>query len=162
MSALYLASRKTVLGLGRVIVASAALFGVGLIGLARVSVLWLALPVMLVTGAGMMLQMASSNTVLQTIVDEDKRGRVMSLFAMAFFGTAPLGSLLAGTLASRMGAQNTILVGGGVCVVASAVFFRALPELQRVVRPIYVRMGILPEVAQGMQSAAQLTRPPET
>jgi hypothetical protein len=70
--------------------------------------------------------------------------------------------LLAGTLASRMGAQNTILVGGGVCVVASAVFFRALPELQRVVRPIYVRMGILPEVAQGMQSAAQLTRPPET
>jgi MFS family permease len=162
VGALYLASRKSVLGLGRVIVGSTALFGVGLLGLSRVGVLWLALPVMLVTGAGMMVQMASSNTVIQTIVDEDKRGRVMSLFAMAFFGTVPFGSLLAGALATRMGAQNTILVGGVVCILAAAVFLRALPELRRLVRPIYVRMGIVPEVAQGLQSAAQLTRPPET
>jgi MFS family permease len=161
VGALYLASRENVLGLGRVIVASAALFGVGLVGFSRVGVLWLALPLMLATGAGMMLLMASSNTILQTIVDEDKRGRVMSLFAMAFFGTLPFGSLLAGALATRLGAQNTILVGGVICILAAVVFLRALPELRLAVRPIYVRMGILPEVAQGLQSAAQLTRPPE-
>jgi|CZKU01.1.fsa_nt_gi MFS family permease len=161
IGALYLASRRTVVGLGRVIVASAMLFGVGLVGLSRVDSLWAALPVMLVTGAGMMLQMASSNTVLQTIVDEDKRGRVMSLFAMAFFGMAPLGSLLAGALASRMGAQNTILAGGLATIVAAAVFLRALPELRRVVRPIYVQMGILPEIAQGLQAASLAPQPPE-
>ena len=109
----------------------------------------------------MMLQMASSNTVLQTIVDEDKRGRVMSLFAMAFFGTVPFGSLLAGVLATRLGAQNTILVGGIVCVFASMVFLRELPELRRRVRPIYVRMGILPEIADGLQAAEPLMRSPD-
>jgi MFS family permease len=117
------------------------------------NVLWLALPLLLVTGAGMMLQMASSNTILQTIVEEDKRGRVMSLFAMAYFGTLPFGSLLAGVLASRMGAENTILVGGAACVLAAGIFFRALPGLRRAVRPIYVRMGILPELASGLDVA---------
>jgi MFS family permease len=154
VGALYLASRRSVLGLGRVIVASAALFGVGLVGFSRVGVLWLSLPLVLVAGGGMMLQLSASNTVLQTIVDEDKRGRVMSLFAMAVFGTAPLGSLMAGALASRIGAQNTILVGGVACIAAAAVFLRELPELRRMVRPIYVRMGILPEIAQGLQAAS--------
>jgi MFS family permease len=135
LGALYLASRTSVLGLERVVVGSSALFGVGLVGFSRVSVLWLAVPLMLVTGAGMMLQMASSTTIVQTIVDEDKRGRVMSLFAMAYFGALPFGSLLAGALATRMGAQNTILAGGVVCVLAAAVFFRALPGLQRALRP---------------------------
>ncbi len=144
--ALYLASRRSVLGLGRVIVVSTALFGLGLIGFSRAGVLWMALSLMLVTGGGMMLQMAASNTVLQTVVEEDKRGRVMSLFAMAVFGSVPFGSLLAGVLADRIGAENTILVGGTVCVGAAGIFFRALPELQRMVRPIYVRMGILPEI----------------
>ncbi len=78
----------------------------------------------------MMLQTAASNTILQTLVDEDKRGRVMSLVAMAFFGTVPFGSLLAGVLAARIGAENTILVGGAVVCVAAAVFFRALPNPQ--------------------------------
>jgi hypothetical protein len=98
---------------------------------------------MVVTGAGMMLQMAASNTLLQTLVDEDKRGRLMSLFAMAVFGTVPLGSLLAGTLANRIGAEGTILAGGTVVCVAAALFLRALPGFRRQVRPIYVRMGIL-------------------
>jgi MFS family permease len=159
LGALYLASRTSVLGLERVIVGSSALFGVGLVGFSRVSVLWLALPLMLVTGAGMMLQMASSTTILQTIVDEDKRGRVMSLFSMAYFGALPFGSLLAGALATRMGAQNTILVGGVVCVFAAAVFFRALPGLQRAVRPLYVGMGLLPDLASGLDAAAPLVRP---
>jgi MFS family permease len=147
VGALYLASRKSVLGLGRIIVGSAALFGVGLSGFSRAGTLWTALPLMFLAGAGMMLQMAASNTILQTLVDEDKRGRVMSLFAMAVFGTVPFGSLLAGLLASRIGAENTILAGGVVVCVAAAIFLRALPELRRLVRPIYVRMGILSEMA---------------
>jgi MFS family permease len=162
VGALYLASRKSVLGLGRIIVACAAIFGVGLVGLSRVSVVALALPIMFVTGAGMMVQMAASNTMLQTIVDEDKRGRIMSLFAMAFFGTAPIGSLVAGALASRIGAQGTIGAGGLVCVAGAIFFFRALPEIRRTIRPIYVRLGIVPETRQGVENAAELTRPPET
>ena len=110
---------------------------------------------MVAAGGGMILQMASSNTVVQTIVEEDKRGRVMSLFAMAFFGTVPFGSLMSGALAHRVGAQNTILVGGISCILAAGVFMRVLPELQRVVRPIYVRLGILPQVAASLEVATE-------
>jgi len=158
---LWLASRRGALGLPRIICFAGTTFGAGLLAFGLSHSIWLSVPLMIVTGAGMMLQMASSNTVLQTLVDEDKRGRVMSLFAMAFFGMAPLGSLLAGALASRMGAQNTILAGGLATIVAAAVFLRALPELRRVVRPIYVRMGILPEIAQGLQAAALAPQSPE-
>jgi MFS family permease len=146
--ALYLASRASVLGLGRVVVASAAVFGIGLVAFSRAHVLWLAMPLLFVAGSGMMLQTAASNTIIQTIVDEDKRGRVMSLLAMSLFGTVPLGSLIAGALATRIGAENTILVGGAICVVAAGLFLRALPEVRRAVRPIYERMGILQKTAE--------------
>ena len=106
--------------------------------------LWLSLPLVLLVGLFMMLEMAASNTVIQTLVDEDKRGRVMSFFAMAFLGTAPFGSLFAGALADRIGAPYTILAGGLACVVGGAVYLQALPSLHAVVRPIYVRLGILP------------------
>jgi MFS family permease len=143
--ALYLASRTSVLGLGRAVVASAALFGFGLMAFSRMHLLWLAMPPLLLAGTGMMVQTAASNTIIQTIVDEDKRGRVMSLLAMSLFGTVPLGSLIAGALATRIGAENTILIGGAICVLAAALFLRALPEVRRAVRPIYERMGILPK-----------------
>jgi MFS family permease len=146
--ALYLASRTSVVGLGRVIVASAALFGLGLMAFSRAHALWLAMPLLLLAGTGMMLQTAASNTIIQTIVDEDKRGRVMSLLGMSLFGTVPLGSLIAGALATRIGAENTILIGGAICVVAAGLFLRALPEVRRAVRPIYKRMGILPRTAK--------------
>jgi MFS family permease len=145
--ALYLASRASVVGLGRVIVASAALFGLGLVAFSRAHVLWLAMPLLLLAGTGMMLQTAASNTVIQTVVDEDKRGRVMSFLAMSLFGTVPLGSLIAGALATRIGAENTILIGGAICIVAAGLFLRVLPEVRRAVRPIYERMGILPKTA---------------
>lgn len=141
--ALYLASRTSVVGLGRVVVVSAAVFGLGLVAFSRAHALWLAMPLLLVAGTGMMLQTAASNTILQTIVDEDKRGRVMSLLAMSLFGTVPLGSLAAGALATRLGAENTILVGGAVCVLSALLFLRVLPELRRAVRPTYERLGIL-------------------
>jgi MFS family permease len=98
-------------------------------------VLWLAMPLLLLAGMGMMLQTAASNTVIQTITDEDKRGRVMSILAMSLFGTVPLGSLAFGALASRIGAENTIMAGGAICVVAAALFVRDLPELRRAVTP---------------------------
>ena len=151
--AIWLASRKSVLGLGRVIVLAACAFGLGLVAFARSHTLALSLPLLVLTGAGMIVAMAASNTILQTIVDEDKRGRVMSFYAMAFFGTAPFGSLLAGGLADRIGAESTLLAGGATCVVAALLFARELPELRRIVRPIYVRLGILPEVAEGLRQA---------
>jgi MFS family permease len=145
--ALYLASRRSVLGIGRIIAGTAATFGLGLAAFSRSHVLWLSLGLMLITGASMMLQMAASNTFVQTIVDEDKRGRVMSFFAMAFFGTVPFGSLLAGWLAERIGAPNTILFGGACCVAGAALFLRELPALRRATRPIYERLGIIPASA---------------
>ena len=104
-----------------------------------------------------MVQMASSNTVLQTIVDDDKRGRVMSFYAMAFMGMAPFGSLIAGSLASKIGAPNTLIIGGTCCLIGSAVFARRLPKLRKIVHPIYVKMGIIPEIATGIGSATDLT-----
>jgi MFS family permease len=161
IGALYLASRNTILGLGRTIVVTAALFGVGLIGFALSEWLWLSLLMMLLAGFGMMVQMAASNTILQTIVDEDKRGRVMSFYTMAFLGMTPFGSLLAGVLAHAIGATWTVLAGGVLCLAGAALFAFYLPRLREKTRPIYVRLGILPEVAAGMQSAAELSRPPQ-
>ena len=144
---LYLASRTSVLGLDRVIVSSTALFGLGLVAFSRVHLLWLAMPLLLLAGTGMVLQTAASNTIIQTIVDEDKRGRVMSLLAMSLFGTMPFGSLIVGAFATRIGAENTILLSGAACVLAAGLFHRALPELRRAVRPVYERMGILPKAS---------------
>jgi MFS family permease len=120
--ALYLAVRKSVEGLGNLLPVAMGIFGIGLIALSQSRVFWISLPLMLLTGFGMMIQMASNNTILQTIVDDDKRGRVMSLYTMSFLGMAPFGSLLAGVLASRIGAPETIMWGGIICIMA-ALFF---------------------------------------
>lgn len=145
VGALYLASRQSVLGLGRVVAGTALLFGAGLIAFSRSEVFWLSLLLMFVTGLAMMVQMAASNTILQTLVDEDKRGRVMSFYTMAFFGTIPFGSLLAGAAADRIGVPDTILLGGGACMVGALLFMRELPELRRIARPVYARLGIFPQ-----------------
>jgi MFS family permease len=141
----YLASRKTVLGLGRVIVVATLIFGVGLIGFSLSRLYWLSLTFMVLTGFGMIVQMASTNTILQTLADEDKRGRVMSLYTMAFMGMVPFGSLLSGSLADRIGAPATIMIGGITCILGSFLFARKLPALRKMVRPIYIKKGILPE-----------------
>ena len=160
--AMSLAARKSVLGLGKFIPLMAGAFGAGLIAFSFARVLWLSLALMIVTGLGFMVQMAVSNTVLQTIVDEDKRGRVMSFYTMAFMGTAPFGSLLAGTVAERIGAPHTLLFGGIGCILGALWFARTLPALRRDVRPIYVKMGILPEMAAGIQQSTELSIPPST
>jgi MFS family permease len=161
IGALWLAARRSILGLGRIIPIAAAVFGAALIGFSFSRNIWLSLAILVVSGTGFMVQMASSNTVIQTIVDDRMRGRVMSFYVMAFLGTAPFGSLLAGALSSRIGAPATLRLGGICCIAAAAWFARGLPALRVAVRPIYVRMGILPEVTAGVQSATQLTSPPE-
>jgi MFS family permease len=143
--ALYLASRQTVLGLGRVISYSTLTFGVGLILFSLSHTLWISLALLPFVGAGFMIQMASCNTILQTIVEERFRGRVMAFYAMAFLGTAPIGSLLAGVVAARVGAPATVFGGGVVCVVAGIWFATRLPMLRSVVREIYMERGILPK-----------------
>jgi MFS family permease len=109
----------------------------------------------------MMAQIASSNTILQTIVDDDKRGRVMSLFTMSFMGVAPFGSLLAGALAGRIGVTATMFLGGSVCLAGALVFARRLRGLHDHIIPIYRKKGIIPEVAAGIQTATELAVPPE-
>jgi MFS family permease len=157
-SAISLAARRSVRGLIRMIPIAAAVFGVGLIGFGLSHVFWLSMLMALVAGMGMMQGMAASNTVIQTLVSEDKRGRVMSYYTMAFMGMAPFGSLLAGTLAHAIppmpmwfvggtplaGAQWTVILNGVVVVLGAAWFVTRLPALRRVVRPIYQEMGIIP------------------
>jgi MFS family permease len=167
LGAVHLASRRSVLGLGRVIPLSAAIFGAGLLGFAASRHLWLSLLLLLVTGLGFMVQMAASNTLLQTLVDDDKRGRVMSFYTMAFMGTAPFGSLLAGSAAHRFGAPATVVGCGIGCLLGALWFASRLSILREHVRPIYVQLGILPEAAKispinaGIQSASELMVPPE-
>ena len=145
VSAVSLAVRKSVIGLGRMIAISCAVFGASLVLFAISRNVWVSMALMVVTGFGMMQQMAGSNTIVQTIVADSKRGRVMSYYTLAILGMAPFGSLLAGTLAERFGAPWTLAAGGVLCILASVWFARQLPEVRRVIRPIYVELGILPE-----------------
>jgi MFS family permease len=161
ISAGWLAARKSVLGLGRVIAAMACLFGSALIAFSFSRLLWLSLLLMVVTGFAMMQQMAASNTVLQTIVEEDKRGRVMSFYSMAFQGMAPFGSLFAGLIASHIGAPYTLAIGGCCCIAGGLWFISKLAQIRTLIRPIYRKLGILPEIADGIQAATALQVPLE-
>ncbi|HZU36389.1 MAG TPA: MFS transporter [Gemmataceae bacterium] len=161
VGALHLAARHSVVGLGRTIIIASSVFGIGLIGFGLSRLFWLSMGLLLLTGFGMMVQMAASNTILQTIVDEDKRGRVMSFYSMAFLGTAPFGSLFAGALAGWIGAPYTVVIGGIACLTGAGLFALHLPRLRVLVRPIYIRMGILPEMAAGLSTATEYTQPPQ-
>jgi MFS family permease len=153
VSAISLAVRKTVLGLGRMIPLSTGAFGVGLIlfGLSRN--FWISFVLMLVCGFGLMQQMAASNTIIQTIVEDSKRGRVMSFYTVAFVGMAPFGSLLAGTLAHAMGAPRTVMLSGACCIASAIWFATRLPQIRKLIRPIYRDLGILPPVNAVMQDS---------
>jgi MFS family permease len=159
--ALFLAARKSVRGLARVIAWTAGLFGLTLVLFAFSKSYWLSMGILLVSGFGMMVHMASCNTILQTIVEEDKRGRIMSFYTMAFIGMMPFGSLLAGFLASRIGAPNTLAVEGLGCIVGAFYFASKLPAIRAEIRPVYVEKGIILEVARGLQSATVLENMPQ-
>ena len=161
IGAVSLAARRTVLGLGRLVALMAAGFGASLVAFAASQQLWLSLLLLVVTGYSFMQQMASSNTILQTIAEDEKRGRVMSFYSMAFQGVAPFGSLIAGAVAARIGAPHTLMIGGSICVAAAALFAWQLPVLRKLIRPIYVEKGIIPELARGINAASVLQQPPE-
>jgi MFS family permease len=162
ISALSLAIRKSVRGLIRMIPISAAVFGLGLIGFGLSHFFWLSMLAVLIAGMGMMQGMAASNTIIQTLVTEDKRGRVMSYYTMAFVGMAPFGSLLAGVMAHKIpptpvwivagmvlsGAQWTVILNGAFILIGAVWFFTRLPALRRSVRPIYQELGIIPSAKE--------------
>jgi MFS family permease len=157
LGALCLASRKSVLGLGRQIAWASTVFGLCLIAFSFSHVLWLSMWLLATGGFAVMMETAASNTILQTIVDDDKRGRVMSFYAMAFLGAAPLGSLLAGSMASHLGVARVVQLAGSMCIIGSLVFAWRLPALRKIIRPIYRRIGILPDVTSGIPCEAEVT-----
>jgi MFS family permease len=147
-SALSLAVRRSVRGLTTMIQMAAAVFGLGLILFGLSHVLWLSMVLMLAVGFGMMQGLAASNTVIQTLVPEDKRSRVMSYYTMAFVGMAPFGSLLAGGLAHFLGSQHTVMITGACCLLGSLWFTFELPAVRKIMRPIYLEMGIIPRAQE--------------
>ncbi len=145
VSALAMVARRSVRGLTKMIPIAALAFGLGLIAFGLSRSFWLSMAMMLLTGFGMMQGLTASNTIIQTLVDEKMRGRVMSYYTMAFVGMAPFGSLLAGTLAHIIGAPRTVVVSGAACILGAAWFWLQLPAVRREMRPVYERLGIIPQ-----------------
>jgi MFS family permease len=157
--AFVMASRRSPAGLEKLLPSAAGLFGLGLIVMSFSRSPLFSYAVMAVIGLGMMTFMIACNTLIQTLVDEDKRGRVMSLYAMAFMGTTPLGSLLVGSLASRIGAPRAAAIGGFFCLIGAGWFFRKLPEIRREAHPIWISRGYAGDVSEGMEAASEMTTP---
>ncbi len=155
---IYLAFRRSILGLEKWNVLAAGIFGAGLIAFSQSRFFWLSVCFMLIAGFGLMVQHTASNTVLQMVVDEDKRGRVMSLYGIAFRGMMPFGSLLAGSLASKIGVSNMVWIGGASCILGSLLSARKLSLWEKMVRPIYLRHGVISETT-GIQPAEESGRP---
>jgi MFS family permease len=141
---LYLARRESVVGLGRVIAGAALAAGIALAAFGQARHMALALPLVFVAGGGVILAAAASNTILQTIVSDDLRGRVAGFFTLAFLGVAPLGNLAAGALAERFGVPATFAINGAACVLVALWFWRRLPRLRSAIRPVYEKLGLLP------------------
>jgi MFS family permease len=155
VSALSLAVRKSVVGLTRMLQVATAILGGALILFGLSHTFWLSLMLMVLVGFGMLQAASVSNTIIQSLVPEDKRARAMSYYTMAFFGSAPFGSLLAGTLADRIGAPHTVMITGAFCIAGSLWFTSELPKMRAVMRPIYQRMGLLPLAAVNLGSSVQ-------
>jgi MFS family permease len=136
--AITLAMRKTVYGLGKWVAASCAGFGLSLLFFSLSRSLWLSALLLVPAGFCAMIQMASSNTLIQSMVPDRLRGRVMSVYAMTFMGMAPMGALLAGSLAHHLGASMTVAIGGVAAVIGAVVFGLNLPALRPAAREMIV------------------------
>jgi MFS family permease len=154
VSAFSLVLRRSVRGLTKMIPIAAIVFGVGLFLFGLSHWLWLSLILMLLVGFGMLQGMTASNTIIQTLSPEDKRGRVMSYYTAAFMGMAPFGSLLAGALANWIGAPRTVMFTGSCCIAGGLWFWSRLPAIRREMRPIYEQLGIIAPVPQPVQERA--------
>jgi MFS family permease len=155
--ALFLASQKNVSRLSKIILLSMCTFAVGAIIFSLSKTLWFSLIMMTFIGFGLMSLIVSLNTLLQTIVDDSKRGRVMSLYSMSFLGMAPLGSLLAGAAAHSIGAPLTVLLCGVLCLLAAILFSRKLPQISKLIKPVHARKGIIPAVADAIGTVSTLS-----
>lgn len=140
IGALTLASRNGIKGLGRWVALASAAFGVSLILFSLSHTFWLSLILIVPVGFSLMVQMASSNTLIQAMVPDELRGRVMAVYSMMFMGMAPIGALLAGVLAGKLGAAETVALGGAVCILGAIVFGWRLPSLQVEAKKIIVAM----------------------
>jgi MFS family permease len=160
-AALTLASRKNPAGLEKRIPLAGLVFGTGLLGLSQARTFPAAAACIALASFGMISQMASSNTIIQTVVEDDKRGRVMAFYAMAFMGMAPFGSILAGWVASTLGVTSAIMLSGALSIAGAAAFSTKLGIIRETVIPVYERLGMAPRVAAGVETAAELTSPPE-
>jgi len=146
-----LANRKSVIGMGRVVAESAGIFGLSLIAFGLSKVLWLSLCILPFAGFGMMRQMAASNTIVQTLSDEKKRGRVMAFYSMAFVGMSPFGSLLAGALSAHIGVSRTLVLCGFACLISAICFALHLPRIHESARPLYATRGLLPDTTEELE-----------
>jgi MFS family permease len=142
LGALTLAAKTGIKGLGRWIVITCATLGISLFLFSFSTSFWLSAALLLPCGYSMMLQMACSNTLIQTIVPDHLRGRVMSLYSMMFMGMAPFGAFFGGALANRIGAPMTVAAGGIACVLGAIWFGRALPELRIEARRLIIAQGL--------------------
>jgi MFS family permease len=154
ISAFSLVLRRSVRGLTRMIPVSAVVFGAGLVAFGFSRWLPLSLVLMLFVGFGMLQGMTASNTIIQTLVPEDKRGRVMSYYTAAFVGMAPWGSLLAGSMAHWIGAPRTVMFTGSCCIAGGIWFWTRLPAIRREMRPVYEQLGIITPIPQPVQEQA--------
>ncbi|MFA6434442.1 MAG: MFS transporter [Elusimicrobiales bacterium] len=160
-AALSLTARKNVAGLEKRIPLAAGVFGLGIIGLSFSRNFPVSAACIAMASFGMVSQMASSNTIIQTVTDDDKRGRVMAFYTMAFMGMAPFGSLLAGWTAERLGAPATIRLSGVMAIAGALAFSSRLEKIKKSVRPVYARLGIIPQIAAGIETASELGVPQE-
>ena len=140
--ALSLAMRSGVRGLGRWVATSAGAFGVWLMLFSLSRTFWLSALLLVPMGFSMMVEMASSNTLIQSMVPNALRGRVMAVYSIMFMGMAPLGALLAGWVAGYIGAPNTVAIGGMICLAASAVFAAQLPAFRGEARALIVAQSM--------------------
>jgi MFS family permease len=154
VSALSLVLRRSVRGLTKMIAIAAIVFGAGLVGFGLSRWVWLSLILMLFTGFGMMQGLTASNTIIQTLMPEDKRGRVMSYYTAAFVGMAPFGSLLAGSMAQWIGASRTVMVTGSCCILGGLWFWTQLPAIRKEMRPIYEQLGIIAPLPKPVEEQA--------
>jgi MFS family permease len=155
-AAIYLTSRRSVAGLGRVIAFATALAGLALIGFTATQYLPLMYLTSIAAGFGLIVTFASCNTLLQTLVDDSMRGRLMGFYVVAVMGAAPLGSLAAGWLSDRIGPSTSVTLAGVACLIGALLFLLHLPSLRDLVHPIFVKKGILPELATGLAHANRL------
>lgn len=142
-SALSLALRKSVVGLTRMLQIASFVLGTALILFGLSHTLWISLVLMVFVGFGIMQAASGANTIIQSLVTEQMRARVMSFYTMAFFSSAPFGSLFAGALAHRIGAPHTALITGTFCLAAGVLYSFDLPRIDAAIRPVYQKLGLI-------------------